>query len=350
MKFDYILVGGGLAGSILAETFLRKGKKVCLIQDDSMSHCSYISAGLFNPIVFKRMTLSWMAEEGISAMLEFFRICEASSKIGFVRNLDCYKLLTEEEALVWQKKSKNELESFVDPDHVAAAERLMFLKGRLGKINRGGVVDVVGFLRLVKEKLKKQGGWKEERFDFDKIEISENGIRYKEVSAKQIIFCEGYLVGENPYFSHCGWKPVKGEMILVDCPELRMDFLLFKDFFILPQQNAAHHFLVGATYHWDALNEELTKEGRDFLVQKFSSLVPYPFEVIRQIAGVRPATIDRRPVIGLHPKHKCLGVFNGFGTKTLLLAPYFAEQLYQHLENNMELAAAVKVSRFSKTL
>jgi glycine/D-amino acid oxidase-like deaminating enzyme len=51
--------------------------------------------------------------------------------------------------------------------------------------------------------------------------------------------------------------------------------------------------------------------------------------------GVRPTIKDRRPVIGFHPAHPQLGYFNGFGTKGVSLAPYFARQMADLLTNTI---------------
>ena len=63
-------------------------------------------------------------------------------------------------------------------------------------------------------------------------------------------------------------------------------------------------------------------------------------------AGVRPTVSDRRPLIGLHPENKQLAVFNGMGTKGVMIAPYFADQLVNLLLNNKSLSEEVDITRF----
>jgi flavin-dependent dehydrogenase len=64
-----IIVGQGLAGTILAETLMQQNKTVCVI-DNNKNVCSTIAAGLWNPIVFKRITKSWKAEIGRASCRE----------------------------------------------------------------------------------------------------------------------------------------------------------------------------------------------------------------------------------------------------------------------------------------
>ena len=47
---------------------------------------------------------------------------------------------------------------------------------------------------------------------------------------------------------------------------------------------------------------------------------------------------------------KNVGILNGMGTKGCSLAPYFANQLMQHLINNSSLLPEVDILRFAKTL
>ena len=63
-------------------------------------------------------------------------------------------------------------------------------------------------------------------------------------------------------------------------------------------------------------------------------------------AGIRPTVNDRRPLIGLHPEHRSLGVFNGLGTKGVMLAPFFAKQFAGFLEHALPLNKEVDIARF----
>jgi hypothetical protein len=51
-------------------------------------------------------------------------------------------------------------------------------------------------------------------------------------------------------------------------------------------------------------------------------------------------------MIGLHPEHNQIGIFNGMGTKAILLAPYYAKQFTQFLIGKTELNPDVNIARF----
>lgn len=63
MIHEYIIIGNGIAGATLAYEFLNQKKDFIVISDPSLSSSSQIAAGIFNPVVFKRLTLGWKTEE-----------------------------------------------------------------------------------------------------------------------------------------------------------------------------------------------------------------------------------------------------------------------------------------------
>ena len=75
-----------------------------------------------------------------------------------------------------------------------------------------------------------------------------------------------------------------------------------------------------------------------------------PFKIIDHLASVRPATLERKPFVGIHPLQDKIGILNGMGTKGCSLAPFFARQLVNHLLNNEPIMADANVQRFKKTL
>ena len=64
------------------------------------------------------------------------------------------------------------------------------------------------------------------------------------------------------------------------------------------------------------------------------------------MAGLRPTSHDRRPVVGLLPDKPQVGVLNGLGTKGVSLAPYFAHQFAESLINGIEMDREVHIGRY----
>jgi glycine/D-amino acid oxidase-like deaminating enzyme len=104
-------------------------------------------------------------------------------------------------------------------------------------------------------------------------------------------------------------------------------------------------YKVGATYDLSNLAEGNTTSGKIELQTKVSELLSVPFETTHQNWGIRPSTIDRRPLLGEHPEMKNILIFNGLGTKGVSLAPYFSGQLTQHLLDEGKLDKEANINR-----
>lgn len=346
----YIIIGQGLAGTILAQTFLKQGKSVMLIDEPSLSKASKIAAGLYNPVVFKRLVKSWMADELIPCMDDFYSDSEKLLKANFYFKKQIVRLFAEEqEKILWLKKTEEPVGKYLSK--ILEEDFLMdVIHNPLGssEVLDAGNLDTRLFLDAFRNYFIENKMLLEEKFDYDLLRISKNFVTYKNITADKIIFCEGFKTTKNPYFSWLPFKLTKGEIItikLLKDTRFGFDKVINKAVFILPIGN--NTYKVGATYEWNDLNETPTEKGKSDLVEKLQKVLKLPFEIIDHQAGIRPTVNDRRPLIGLHPQHPALGVFNGMGTKGVMLAPYFAKHFFDFLETNIPLEKEVNIGRFN---
>ena len=353
-RVNYIIVGQGLAGTILAQTLIKHGKSVVIIDEQGLSNASRIAAGLYNPVVFKRLVKSWMADELISFMNDFYTIAEQLLNEKFYFKKQIVKLFSEEqEKALWLKKGNEDVGKYlsktiqnnflIDIIHNAPT-------GESSEVIDAGNLDTALFLDAFRKHFRTNNQLLEQKFEYDQLSVSENSVSYKNFIADKIIFCEGYKCLDNPYFKWLPFKLTKGEIITVKIPLLSQketnlsEKVINKGVFVLPVGN--NTFKVGSTYEWSDLVEQPTEKGRAYLIEKLQKILKVPFEIIDHQAGIRPTVNDRRPLIGIHPEHPALAVFNGMGTKGVMLAPYFANQLFDFLENNLPLDKEVDIARF----
>ena len=86
--------------------------------------------------------------------------------------------------------------------------------------------------------------------------------------------------------------------------------------------------------------------AKEWILKKLHERLNCSFEVVHHGAGIRPTVIDRRPLLGVHPLEKRLFIFNGLGTRGLLMGPLLADWLYRFIEENKELPTCVTIDRF----
>jgi len=344
---DFIIVGRGLAATTLSHHFFQEGITFKVVGTNSLSTCSRVAAGIWNPIVFKRLTKSWLAHEIIPYLNTFYSDCETRLNTKLLTQRPILKPFGEEqEKTFWLKKAKSDLSTFLEDNiQESIPKELLACKIPMGygRVLNSGNLDMVRFLEASTEFFKDKIA--DEIFDHSALQIHDDSVIYKNCQAKHIIFCEGFLVKDNPYFNWIPLKPAKGEVFTVSIPELSFSNTIFnKNGFLMDLSPGV--FKVGATYAWDDLSQEPSQAARKELEGKLQNMIQCGYTIIKHEAGIRPSSSDRRPIIGTHPNYSRLHIFNGLGTKGVMLAPYFAKKFVNFYLQKEALHSEVNLSRF----
>ncbi len=339
-------MGKGIAGTVMALQLVQQNKTVLVIDENAQSSASKIAAGLVNPIVFKRMVKSWMMDETLPAMMEFYTNCEKLFAAKFFSERRIVKIFAEEQEVNFWNKKRADYHFLSEP--LPGKNYINTIETPFGYafVNNAAHLEVVSFLNHSHNYLQDKCELVNEKFDYNQIKFLDDEVTYKNYRAKKIIFCEGHKAMGNPFFNYAQFKLTKGELLELSIKQMpATNDVLNKNVFLLP--HTTNNFTLGATYNWTDLTEEITTDAKNDLLNKLGKIISLPIEVISQRAGIRPAVADRRPLLGLHREHKQLVIFNGLGTKGVLYAPYFAQQLVSFLENKKPLPPEVDVNRFA---
>src|SRR5688572_22307576 len=101
---NILIAGGGIAGTTLAHLCAEKGISFRII-DKGVNYSSAVEAGIINPLVFRRMTLSWRAGELIPFAENFYRSVEIKLDQSFLHPVTIRRLFaSEQEAGYWMQK------------------------------------------------------------------------------------------------------------------------------------------------------------------------------------------------------------------------------------------------------
>lgn len=347
-KIDYIIVGGGLAGITLAHHLHERNLSFHLYHDDAFSS-SRIAAGLFNPITGRKMVKTWKADQLFPYLLDFYKKAEERTGSAFLHSQTIYRpFFSIEEQNDWNGKSSDPAyKPFIKNIHAAPQFTGKFNDPFGGlSLNMSGWVDATKYIDDSITYFKTQNQGKKvipEKFDVNELIVADEGIFYRDTKARNLVFSEGIGVKNNPYFNWLPLKPLKGEIIDVKFP-FTTNKIFNRGVFILPIRGNV--FRVGSTYSHHDLLWEGTEQGKQQLAEKLHALTNCRYEILEHTAGIRPATKDRRPLVGKHPKFKNVFIFNGLGTKGVSLAPWFAHQLVENIENSKGLDNEVNIHRF----
>jgi len=344
---DYLIVGSGLAGIAFAETALENNKSI-LVFDNNSQQSSKVAGGLYNPVILKRFSEVWEAQEQIDLLNSFYGKLERKLDAKFDFKIPIYrKLFSVEEQNNW----------FIATDKIGLAPFLSFkliakkYNGidspfNYGEVLQTGYVDTEKLLMNYHQFLENENLLFKEEFDYSLLEVNSDSVQYKNIKAKNIIFAEGFGMMANPYFSKLPLDGTKGELLIIKVPNLNLDVVIKTSVFILPLGNDLYK--VGATYNWKDKTNLPTEEGKQELLENLKEILNRDFEIIEHLAGVRPTVKDRRPMIGTHPKHKRIHLLNGLGTRGVMLAPAMAKALFENLEFEKPLDKTIDIKRFRK--
>ena len=331
MKVDYLIVGQGLAGTLLAHELFRQNKSFVVFNDPDQIKSSDVAAGLINPVVFRRMTKSWLVDDAFPQMETTYRKLEELLHEQLYFPCRMLKILREDGVDFWKEKAfANHLETYLDIEpNLNFKYTGIFNTFSFGCVNKSGRLDIQKLIFAFSGFLGQHNLIRNEKVDYEKLILQPDSIVYDNIRAQKIIFCEGSAASQNPFFKNLKFKHSKGEVLELKIPELNLKEIFSSEVFVMPIGN--NSYKVGATYSWDDLNWETTDAARKELLSKLKNISSTHFEVINQKAGIRPTMHDRKPVIGLLPDNPQIGIFNGLGSKGVLLGPYFAKQFASFL-------------------
>jgi glycine oxidase len=338
-KIDYLIIGQGLAGSCLALEFLKRGFSFLMIDKVQPNSASRVAAGLFNPITGKTMEATWRAKEIFSSLPALYLKAEELTGQKFLHQLPIYRpFLSTDEHKKW-KQNPNEFVKTVYTDS-QYSEYIRDVHGGL-ELNHCGFLDAGSFLSAVRQLLRKKQCLIEEDFLFDEYDPESDS--YQNLKIKKVIFCDGVAANHNPFLKWLPIRKLKGETLRLET-ELPRNIVFNRGVFAVPMPEESR-FLIGSTYSHDTQPGN-TETGLAELANKARALFKNDFIILDKNWGHRPTTPDRRPILGRHPTHQNVYIFNGLGTKGVSLAPFFALHFANWLEGKTELDSAVNIQRF----
>ncbi|MGF1635571.1 MAG: NAD(P)/FAD-dependent oxidoreductase [Cyclobacteriaceae bacterium] len=347
-EVDCIIVGAGIAGTTLSHCLLQRGKRIALYDIHDETSSSRVAAGLYNPITGGRhMKKSWLAEELFPELQSFYSNIETQTHQRFLYPNIIYRPFASpaEHNDFYGYSVKPFVSEFVEC-FVNTEQTPSYVIDPNGgiEVKQGGHLDVNVYLDASHKFFAEKGVQIiNEKVAADQVNHSSKKVQIGSLVADRIIFCTGHHLSTDALFSWLPWKPVKGEVL-----SIKSDVILNKIYnrgcFIIPQSNGLCR--VGATYSFDQLDTEITEEAKNEIYNKFTSLLKMPFEVCGQKAGIRPATSDRKPFAGIHPKYPHIGIFGGLGSKGVSLAPFFASNFVEYLFGNDIINSEINIERY----
>ncbi len=325
-----------------------------MIDDGQPSSASRVASGIINPVTGRRYVTTWMIDE----IMPFALLCyeEMGKTLGIdvvarKNIIDFFPSVQMREAFIDRLENDNTyLQSFPDQNHFNQYFNYDF---GCGEISPCYAINLQLLMESWQKKLKELNDPNfiigNETFHHEELKVHEDGIQYKNIKAKKIIFCNGTGTINYPWFQLLPFAPNKGEAMIIECKGMNNQFIFKRSLSLVPLAEK-DLFWLGSNYAWefehDQPTEQFHKQARS-LLDKWLKL---PYKIVEHRASVRPATLERRPFVGFHPQFPSIGILNGMGSKGTSLAPFFANQLVQHMVHGLPITPEANVNRFARIL
>jgi glycine/D-amino acid oxidase-like deaminating enzyme len=350
MYVDYLIIGQGISGTWLSYYLQKEKQSFLVIDNGNKTSPSRIAAGIINPVTGRRHVEVWMADEILPFTNSAY--AELGNELGITaisqKNIiDLFPSPQMRQSFMQRVEEKNEYVSALEEQNVFS-DFFNYNFG-CGQIAPVYTVHLDIILPAWRNQLQEKGLLLEEEFECSSLKINNEEIRYKDITTNKIIFCDGNSSADNPYFSLLPFAPNKGEMLLLEIPDLPITNIFKKGMMLAPLSTKGLWW-IGSNYAWEFDNPDPTPAFKEKTETLLKEWLKVPFKIIAHLAGVRPATLERRPFVGFHPLHPAIGILNGMGTKGCSLAPYFARQLVDQILYNKPLNPEADIHRFQKIL
>jgi len=348
-RVDFMIVGQGLAGSILAWLLIGQNQRVIICDPSIGDSASRIAAGIVNPITGKRFVKAAVTSLCLEHALLIYRQIEAFFGQRFYYQKPLLRLFNDaEEHSNWLKRRSDGDYAGYFGNSLEPGSHPFDLRNKFGGYEQYGCgyLDCRGLLDTLQNYFSNQGVLIPETMDFDAIRLTKPAITWRGTILRKIIFCEGFQAIQNPWFAWLPFQISKGEILSLNTAGRLPEAIINQGRWLLPLPN--QKFRLGATYERTQLDTTPSTEARQSLLKFHQDLFinASPATVVKHDAGIRPGTLDKKPFIGSHPANEYLSIFNGFGSTGVLKIPYYAEQFTRHLLQAAPLPASVNINRY----
>lgn len=353
--YDFIIIGQGLAGSILAWRLHHSNKKLLILDCNPANNASKVGAGLINPITGPRLAKHKNAEILLQHADQLYNELQIFFNTDFYYQHDYKRIFqTTKELEYWQLRKKTaSYQCYFSAKNKFKLTNCNqdFFTEKFGSILQTNtrLLDMPKLLALLRDYFQAKGMYLNKQIKHSEISIHSNYSSITTLKAKQIIFCEGHLAINNPWFSWLPFINAKGEILTLEAnSEIPQQIINFGNWYI-PITN--RQFKFGATYEWDFSTKSTSEKGKQQLLDALQRKLIHQshnlvFNIQKHQAGIRPCSKDRRAFIGRHPLIQQLLFFNGFGSKGALQIPYYAEQLIAHIKYKTALEKDINIARY----
>ncbi len=216
MTTEFLIIGQGLCGSWLSWWLKEMGRSVMVIDEYNENSPSRVAAGIINPVTGRRHVSTWMAETILPFAKKNYEKFGSSLGINGISEKILIDFFPSPQMRLSFLKRVEERGEYVHlpSDENEFRDQFNYDFG-FGKIDPVFTAHLENLLPAWRNLLKNNGELSEIHFDRKQLFIEKDGVRYNDIQASCIIFCDGPSGMEDPWFGKLPYAINKGEILLV---------------------------------------------------------------------------------------------------------------------------------------
>lgn len=341
----FLIIGQGLAGSCLALEWAKRGVPFEVVESGHQRSATWVAAGLFNPFTGPKMQLTWQAEVLFPLLHDFYKSAETLLGSHFFHSKPLYRPFASISQQNDVLASSSETPTFVSTPTESPQTWVQAPFDGLWTA-QSGFLHTQAFLTAVADWLQAEKRLHQMDWSETDITIDPDGFpiwqgKYYEA----IIDARGWQLAQSRWWQWLPLRPNKGEVWQIHW-QGPSTFIPNRQVYLV--ETAREQWRVGATYTHEFTDLRPTQASYASLDADLRELISGDFQILLQETGVRPASADRRPLLGKHPNWDRLFVLSGLGSKGVSLAPWCVRQLADHILDGAALPEVVDIARFRK--
>lgn len=319
MAASVLIIGQGLAGTMLGWSLARAGVAFRIIDAGHEAAASRVAAGIINPVTGQRWVKTWRIDELWPLAQATYGAMQDDFGVRLWRELTIRRYWRTEKE---HRTLLNKIERGVLAPWVKSVDATSCVLAPAARVN------LPAMLAAARKRWRAGGRLVEGRFDWA-ARAGHDGW---------VIDCTGAAAREG-LFAARAFAVSKGEVLRARIAGLGADEIRHRGHWVLPDDSG--DAWIGASHEPGVDDLQPTGQAREALLRSARQLERGEIEITAHLTGLRLAARDMRPMIGLHPDDARVGIFGALGSKGVLYAPWLAQQWVEKITQGRPFDPAV---------
>lgn len=331
MNVDFIIVGQGIAGTLLSFELLSRGYSLVVIDEKQCDSASIVAGAVLNPVVFKGRKNDDKRFDRIRIAVDYYKRLGDLLDIVIINETSLIRFASSGDELFKLEKAVREagLEKNTQLHHEKEIDSFFFNAHGYASVSPVWKIDNGLLLEAWRSFLREKSLLVEAYFDYDDCKFGDDSLQYKNLNAKKIIFCEGTGVRANPFINTASFVKNRGDVLLIRVPGAATGNIFQKEFRLIPLREDL--FWYGSNYRWRFDNLDPDPVWRKHAEQSLHSWLKLPFTVEAHLVAERPTTAGQQVFASRTDNQRNAWWLNGLGTKGFTVAPSIIQSLLPQL-------------------